>query len=86
MHSVTGVYVSNNTNMLLLQCNHCGKHTTPEPYNCLICQSAFYCSHGCKANHKYTHEQQECRERMHPKVPVGVQVEVHLGGDLGQNL
>lgn len=58
MNNVTGMYVSGNTNMLLLQCNHCGKHTTPEPYNCLVCQSAFYCSHGCKANHKYTHEQQ----------------------------
>lgn len=55
LHNVTGLYVSSTTNMILVQCGHCGKHTTPEPYNCQICLNVSYCTHGCQTNHKYTH-------------------------------
>jgi hypothetical protein len=55
--------------------------------HCKQCFSAFYCDKTCIKNHKLSHES-ECNKmkRMTPSIIYPLQVEVHCGGDMCEDI
>ncbi|KAL4473913.1 hypothetical protein ABPG74_022777 [Tetrahymena malaccensis] len=56
-------------------------------FHCNRCFSAFYCDKTCMKNHKSKHDQ-ECGQliKLTPTIIYPLQVEIHCGGDLGENV
>jgi len=66
------------------QCYDCGRFTVPWKF-CDKCFHVHYCSETCEVRSKLTH-QKNCKLRLMPGIDVALQVEVHVGSDLGNDL
>ena len=56
-------------------------------FHCQKCCCAFYCDKTCLKNHKQRHDE-ECSglQKYTPTIIYPLQVEIHCGGDLGENV
>ena len=52
---------------------------------CNRCEHAHYCSEACEMRSKLGH-QAVCKPRQLPSIDAALQVEVHIGGDLGRDV
>jgi hypothetical protein len=76
--------VSKDGRKVLSQCTDCGKYMPPYKY-CPQCQHAHFCSDGCLVRSKLSHDSL-CHPRQLPAIDAALQVELHLGGQLGRDV
>lgn len=69
---------------MLPQCIDCGKYNPLFKF-CNKCEHIHYCSDGCEVRSKLGHLD-ICRPKILPSIDTPLQVEVHLGSDLGHNV
>jgi len=68
-----------------VQCHNCANFTEVWKF-CPTCEHVHYCQEACEMQIKFTHEREQCRLRPFPKVYKALQVEIHVGSDLGYNV
>lgn len=78
------IMVSKDGKTVLNQCIDCGRYMSPFKY-CNNCQHTHYCSEACEMRSKLTHLS-SCKPRQLPSIDAALQVEVHVGGDLGKDV
>jgi hypothetical protein len=78
------ISVSKDGNAVQPQCIDCGKYNAPFKF-CSQCENTHYCCDGCEVRSKLAHLD-VCRPRLLPATAAPLQVEVHLGSDLGHNV
>lgn len=69
----------------MVQCNDCAKFNLPYKF-CDKCEHCHYCSSGCEVRSKIDHLQKQCRPKILPSMDTPLQIEVHIGSDLGKNI
>lgn len=52
---------------------------------CVTCQHAHFCSQACEVKGKLNHKP-ACRPRQLPSIDAALQMEIHVGGDLGKDV
>ncbi|KRX04426.1 hypothetical protein PPERSA_00195 [Pseudocohnilembus persalinus] len=72
---------------IVVPCNSCHMYIFIN-YHCKNCFSAFYCDKTCQKNHQAKHEETQCKKltKLTPSISYPLQVEIHCGGDLGENV
>lgn len=70
----------------MIPCSYCNTNVYIN-FHCKECSSAFYCDKTCLKNHKAAHSS-ECNSKLKlsPSILYPLQVELHCGGDLGENI
>jgi hypothetical protein len=78
------ILLNKEENTVLAQCSDCGRYMPPYRF-CNSCQNVHFCSEACEIKGKLNHKA-VCRPRQLPSIDAALQMEVHVGSDLGRNV